>query len=217
MGYRMAITLDDPWLIVALGAPHDCFGWTFRHGGLATSDRIAWRAVRNEDLTEDFDITPWLARETAARGVAEAPCFLTSARIADYAQAQVTVAGITALAVATAGLGNAERIGTRLAPEAHIGTINVMVALDCPLTLPAKIEAISLVAEARTTAMLARGHAIATGIATGTGTDCICLASAIGPNAHDMAGKHTAIGEAIGAAAHRALHMAISRWQDPSL
>ena len=213
----MAITLDDPWLVVSLGGEHECFGWTFRNGGLTTSDRIAWRAVRNEDLTEDFDITPWLAAETARYGVADAPCFLTSARIGDFAQARVQVEGITAHAVATAGLGNAERIGTRLAPEGHIGTINVMVAVDRPLSLAAKIEAISLISEARTTAMIARGHLIATGIATGTGTDCICLASAIGAAPMTMAGKHTATGEAVGAAAYQALAAAINRWQDPSL
>lgn len=209
------VTLDDPWLTIDLGQDCETFGWTYRHGGMGQSRKIAWRAVRNEDLGEDFDIDPWLAAQTAARDLQDAPCFLTSARIADFAQASRSVAGISAHAVATAGLGNAERIGTRLMPEAHPGTINVLVAVDCPLSLPAKIELVSLITEARTTAMLARGHLVATGMATGTGTDCICVASPAGPAPITMAGKHTALGEAVGAAACAALSEAITRWRDP--
>jgi adenosylcobinamide amidohydrolase len=47
---------------------------------------------------------------------------------------------------------------------------------------------------------------------TGTGTDCIAIAAPFGEDPLPYAGKHTAIGEAIGACVHRAVADGISDW-----
>ena len=48
--------------------------------------------------------------------------------------------------------------------------------------------------------------------ATGTGTDCKVLASAIGGKTHRYAGKHTAVGSAVGAAVVAAVSSGVDIW-----
>ena len=191
----------------------ECLGWTPQQGGQSLSDRVLWREVRDNDLTPDLDVLPWLAGETAGRGAAQAPCFLTAAQLRRYTTASATIEGITARALATAGLGNAEHIGARLRPDVKVGTINLLVMLDQPLEFPAKLEALSLMAEARTLAMIEKAIGLPAGLATGTGTDCLCLASPEGDSRAVFAGKHTALGEAVGRAARDALRQAIIAWE----
>lgn len=207
------ISQTDPWLEVRFSQRMECLGWTPQQGGQALSDRVLWREVRDSDLTPELDVLPWLAAQTAGQGAGHAPCFLTARHLRHYTTASATVDGITARALATAGLGNAEHIGARLRPEAKIGTINLLVLLDQPLDFPAKLEALSLMAEARTLAMIEKAIALPAGLATGTGTDCLCLASPEGGVRAAFAGKHTALGEAVGRAARDALRHAITAWE----
>lgn len=230
-----SVTLASPWIIVGFDRPMDCLGWTPQGGGATRATTVLWREVRNEDLTESFDVLPWLAQETAKLGQADAPCFLTSRQVASYVAAEACVEGILARAVVTAGLGNAERIGLRRGPDEPFGTINLLLAVNQTLSFPARLEALSLLAEARTTAMLDHAPRLWQPVPTGTGTDCLCLASLpdtdlTGEDARlsvgtaylpatrgpaPYAGKHTALGEAIGRAAYDAFAQAISAWQPP--
>lgn len=207
------ISQTDPWLEVRFAQPMECLGWTPQHGGQVVADRVLWRAVRDHDLTPELDVLPWLAGETAGQGASHAPCFLTARHLRHYTTAEATVEGITARALATAGLGNAEHIGARLRPDAKIGTINLLVMLDHPLEFAAKLEALSLMAEARTLAMVEKAIPLPAGLATGTGTDCLCLASPPSSGRLAFAGKHTALGEAVGRAARDALRQAITAWE----
>jgi len=206
------LDLSAPWLSFALGQPMPVLSWAPHNGGLVTAERILWREVRNADLTEDLDVTDWLARELAQREDRRAGCFLTSRKLDAHVTATETQDGITATAVVTAGLSNAERIGTRLPQTWKVwGTINIALRLSAGLTLPARIEALSLVAEARTAAVLEAGVTLPSGAATGTGTDCIAVAA---PEGHEMhCGKHTAAGHAIGRAVFEATRRAVADWQ----
>ncbi|MEI9901841.1 MAG: adenosylcobinamide amidohydrolase [Hyphomicrobium sp.] len=112
------------------------------------------------------------------------------------------------------GLSNSERVGTRLhRPPVFAGTINTLVHVAQPLSDAALIEAISIATEARTTAVLDAGVERAGLTITGTGTDCIAIAAPLGDNAACYAGKHTAIGEAIGAAVYEATADGIRDWK----
>ena len=70
-------------------------------------------------------------------------------------------------------------------------------------------EARSKLANAQADALKARA-ALATGQATGTGTDCLALACMPGQGRY--AGLHTAVGEAIGACVRQAVEGAAADW-----
>lgn len=57
---------------------------------------------------------------------------------------------------------------------------------------------------------MAAGLQLASGLATGTGTDCVALACV--PGAGRYAGLHTAVGEAVGAAVRQAVTAAAADW-----
>jgi adenosylcobinamide amidohydrolase len=82
------------------------------------------------------------------------------------------------------------------------------------------VEALAVVVEARTTAVIGAGvrSRRSEGIATGTGTDCVAVLapeSTREPAAQAAlyAGKHTAIGHVIGDAVFRATEAAIAQWK----
>ncbi|MCA0961261.1 adenosylcobinamide amidohydrolase [Salipiger bermudensis] len=210
------LTLSPPWLTFDLGQPMQILSFAPHNPGLVEASRILWREVRNADLTEDLDAIAWLGAQLEKREASDAVCFLTSRRLDAHRSAKATEDGVTATAVVTAGLSNAERIGTRLPqtwmqPPKQWGTINIALRLSCPLGLSALIEALSLVAEARTAAVLDADARLPTGPATGTGTDCIAVAAPKGSAA--FAGKHTTVGHALGRAVYDATLAAVRDWQ----
>ncbi|MCE8007856.1 adenosylcobinamide amidohydrolase [Aestuariivita sp.] len=209
----MRITLDHPWLTLDLGAPQRILSWSLNRPGFVDAQQILWREVRNADLPQDFDVAGWLCRELAARGASEAVTMLTSRDLDAYEVAQATLDGVTAHCVATVGLSNAERIGTRLDRSGHDwGTINIALCVDQPLADAARVELVSIAAQARTVAVAGIGHDLPTGRATGTGTDCIAIAAPAGALA--FAGMHTPVGEAAGRAVHSAVQAGARIWMD---
>ncbi|WP_296641441.1 adenosylcobinamide amidohydrolase [Roseinatronobacter sp.] len=213
----MQVKLAAPWLECDLGAPHRVLSWAPHRPGYQTARHILWRQVRNADLPADLDVGAWLALEMAGR---DAVCLLTSRDIAFHQIARATVEGVTAQALATVGLSNAEAVGARadrtgrdwdkLLPS--YGTINIAVQLSLPLSDTGLLEALSIATQARTAAIVAAGHRVPGGaIATGTGTDCIAVAAPLG--AEHYAGLHTAQGEAIGRAVFDAVAQGAADWQ----
>jgi len=207
-----ALHHDHPWLTLDLGAEMPVLSWAVNRPGLVRARRILWREVRNADLPRDLDVLAWFDAELAARGAADAVCFLTSCDIAQVCESTAEAEGIRARAVATVGLSNAESVGARLPPATHgWGTINIAVTLSEGLSEGARLEALSIVAEARTVALMGAGLRLATGPVTGTGTDCIALAAPEGVTRY--AGLHTAAGEALGRAVLDAVARGVALWQ----
>ncbi|MCH8467949.1 MAG: adenosylcobinamide amidohydrolase [Roseinatronobacter sp.] len=222
----MTLHLQAPWLEFDLGAPLQVLSWAPHGAGYQRTSRILWRQVRNADLPEGFDVGDWLRTELIARRALDCVCMLTSRDVSAHHVAQAQVDGVTAVAVATVGLSNAERVGHRvdrsgrdwnrdLAQDlrTRLGTINIALRLDAPLSQTGLLEAQSIAAQARTTAIMDAGHLLPDGAgrATGTGTDCIAMAAPEGMN--DYAGLHTAIGEAIGRAVLEAVGAGARAWQ----
>jgi len=206
-----SLTLARPWLEFDLGAPCRVLSWSLNRPGFVTTDRIVWREVRNADLPLGLDVGTWFAQALSARRCDGAVGFLTSRDIRCYHHQRHSTEGITAEAVATVGLSNAERIGTRLdRTGTDWGTINVALKLDAALSDAALIEAMSVAVEARTAAVMEIGFTLPTGIATGTGTDCVAVAAAPGDTA--FAGLHTAVGEAAGRAVFSAVQAGATEW-----
>lgn len=221
--------LDRPWLALHLPRPMRVLSWAPYGAGWRDSALILWREVRNTDLAEGFDAESWLAGELPDPG---AVAMLTSRDVSSFVTGRAEVEGIGVDCVATVGLSNAEAVGRRLpwhpadgsagastdGGAGGYGTINIAVVIDAALTEAAQLEALSIAVEARTAAVMGAGWQLETGIATGTGTDCLALAcdaagSAAGQGgALRYAGLHTAVGEAVGAAVRDTVGRAVTDW-----
>ncbi|AUR06000.1 adenosylcobinamide hydrolase (plasmid) [Phaeobacter inhibens] len=206
------VSLERPWIEFDLGAEMQVLSWAVNRPGLVTARRILWCEVRNSDLPRDLDVTEWFAGELAQRGCEDAVAFLTSRDVRRYCEASATVEGISAQAVATVGLSNAERAGSRMDyASCNWGTINVALRLSEGLTQAGLIEAMSIAVQTRTAAVMEAGIVLPSGTATGTGTDCVAVAALAG--ATPYAGLHTATGEAIGKAVYQAVHLGALEWK----
>lgn len=208
----ITLTLARPWLIADLGQEMRVLSFAPWRPGFATARRILWREVRNADLTPDLDVDRWFAAEMARQGATGDIGMLTSRDIGRHFQMRVEVEGIAVTCIATVGLGNAEAVGARRGrPPAPAGTINLAVVINAGLTETAQLEALTIVAEARTAAVMDSGLRLGNGArATGTGTDCIALACL--PGQTRFAGLHTALGEATGRAVRDAVATGAADW-----
>lgn len=201
--------LARPWLVAEFASPLRVLSWAPFRPGFVQAERVLWREVRNADLSQDFDVDAWFAREM--RQWPDAVGMLTSRDIGTFRLAEARVEGVQATCLATVGLSNAEAVGRRRPyHSADWGTINLCTAVDAPLTEAAQIEALSIAVEARTAAVIEAGLTLSTGLASGTGTDCAALACPPGDGRY--AGLHTAVGEAIGAATRAAIATAAADW-----
>ncbi len=207
----MQIEFRHPWLIADLKTEMRAVSWAPHRAGFVMARRVVWREVRNADLTPELDAAAWLKAELSKAGLDDAVGMLTSRNIARHHMCHKTVGGVTATCLATVGLGNAERVGHRVAAEpASVGTINLLLTVSEGLTEAALLEALSIVAEARTVAVTDVAHETNSGVATGTGTDCIVVAAPVGDTQH--VGKHTEIGEALGLATLQAVNEGAREW-----
>lgn len=200
------------WLEVDLRVPHSTLGWTLIGGGRRQAQCVFWHQVCDADLLPDVDAKRFFAeRRKQWTGNAQGVGFLTGCSLAELVEKRWERGMLSARCIATVGLRNALRVGD-LPHVATIfpGTINILLQVSCPLSECASLEALSIVAEARTAAVLDGQipSSVGSTIATGTGTDCIVLASPL-PADHDSesvyVGKHTDLGHLIGSCVYDAV------------
>lgn len=145
---------------------------------------------------------------------------LTAADMHNAAISEEKVGGLTLRLVCTAGVeSNAVRAGdsaplTERENGFHsLGTINLIVCLDSPLSAGAHIQALITATEAKTAALqeLLVPSRYSRNLATGTGTDGIALACVLdaGKPLTD-AGTHTGLGELIGTAVKKGIKQALA-------
>jgi adenosylcobinamide amidohydrolase len=212
----LAVEHDGDWLIARFSAPQSVASWAFVGGGLRRVTTVAWLCVRDADLRPPVDERELLRDRLTMRGLTGAVGLMTSADVSRYADASRAWGAHRARAIATVGLGNALRAGDPPGPAARIGTINVLCAIDLPLTDEALLEAMALATEAR--ALAVREADIAsrrTGLpSSGTGTDCIVIAAPDAPDPARYAGKHTDLGHLVGATVIDAVTRGIDSWRE---
>jgi adenosylcobinamide amidohydrolase len=204
------------WLEVDLCVPHSTLGWTLIGGGRGHAQRAFWLSVGGADLTPDVDAKRFFEeRRKEHAGDTQGVGFLTGCRLAGFVDKRRERDTLSARCIATVGLANALRIGDPpCATSVPPATINILVQSSRPLSESASIEALSLVAEARTLAVLEARVASSIGhaIATGTGTDCIVVASPLSSSSDPeavYAGKHTVLGHLIGSCVYDAVSQGI--------
>lgn len=209
-----ALSCQPPHLVVTFDAPQTMLSWSITKPGLEVARRVVWREVRNADLPPSDDPVVSIERMFTEAGFGDAVTLVTSRDITRYHVAQSNIDGISATAVATAGLSNGERIGQRC-PEPVLmpGTVNILLHVSTPLSEAALLETASIVTQARTVAIMDARVERAGAIVTGTGTDCVVVAAPQGADGARFAGMHTALGEAVGDAVYRVIDEAVSVWQ----
>lgn len=204
---------DPPFLTVRFKEPQDTLGWTLVKGGFSSAREFAWLEVSNRDLAPEIDPVEFLADRLRARGIPDAVAFLTSRDVRRHHISGIDVEDVQATCVATVGLSNGERIGARrMIGNAPAGTINILVHSSRRLAPQAFVEAVSIVAQARTAAVVDTDHLRKIRGHTGTGTDCIVVAAPDHGAPLSCVGLHTAMGEAIGAAVYRATKAGAEQW-----
>jgi adenosylcobinamide amidohydrolase len=149
----------------------------------------------------------------------------TAANMNYAAVVRRTHAHVEALAIVTAGVQtNATCAGDPAVwcetedglSELPHGTINVILVINSPVTVPAMARIVAVVTEAKSAALqrLAVPSCYSAEFATGTGTDQYCVAAPIeGGRPLSSASPHTKFGEIIGLAVREATLEAL-RWQN---
>jgi adenosylcobinamide amidohydrolase len=199
------------WMTVRFPGPYRCVSWALVNGGVVTTDLVAWRFLEPDEIRHCGDVGAWFRELLRGYGLEHAVGLLTSRKLHQFVESGDHACHV----VATVGLSNALAVGDPVAaPAAVAGTINLLCALARPLTEASSLEALSLAAEARTTAMLASG--VPSGIsgrpASGTGTDCIVIAHPLSEPALEYCGKHTDWGHRIGRHVQEAVSRGIAGW-----
>ena len=201
-------------LVVPLGGAHDVLSWAIVNGGRRQAFAVVWREVDLSELGPEVDAHALLRQALDDVDLPSAVGLLTGRDVRAFEDITIARDGVQARCVATVGLGNALAVGDPPSALPRAGTINVLCQVSRALSEEALVEASALASEARTAAMLdaRRPSPLSDRLATGTGTDCIVVASpATGPRVA-YAGKHTSIGSTLGAAVREAVGRGITRW-----
>jgi adenosylcobinamide hydrolase len=153
--------------------------------------------------------------QTMAQGLGITEPFvglLTAARLSEAQVMIETVGATTVAAVVTVGIRLPIASGvTEAAVLNGPGTINIILIADACLPHSARVNAIITATEAKTLALVEAGvRAPHGGLATGTGTDAIVIASTERGETHEYAGPIAPVGALMGRAVRRAMLSALS-------
>ncbi len=178
------------------------------NGGWQRTLEVVWFYLQYGERVE-------LAGAMHAEGWAGAVGFMTSRRFGKFVEAEAVEGEVRAWAVGTVGLSNSLRVGDTTGPLVEgPGTINLLVCCSVGLTVEGALEALALVSEAKAAAVLEGGilRRRRGGAATGPGTDYLAVAWPVGGAREEYAGKHTAVGAAVGRAALEAVREGVRVW-----
>lgn len=203
------------WLVAEFAAPQRMASWAVVHSGMRTASRVGWYFVQKDELRDVRSPARYLRRLMAEAELPGTVAMMTGRRLHAYAETRIAEQGIACHVVMTAGMSNALRAGDPVSPRHEPGTINILCWLSTPLSAAASLEALALVSEARTAAVLECGvpSIVSRAPATGTGTDCIVMASPAAPKGALYAGKHLVSGHLVGAAVYATTLAAVKEWQ----
>lgn len=201
-----------PFLVAEFSEPQNMLSWSLTRPGFVVARSVVWLEVRDGDLPVDVDPAELLHRRMNEAGHGEAVHLMTSRSLAQHDLASATAGAVTSSCLATVGLSNAGRVGEPFDGRAPVGTINLLAHVGTSLSEAACIEALSIATEARTAAVMDLGLRRDGHIVTGTGTDCIVVASPRGNPAIPFAGLHTDAGISLGRAVYDAVRDGGLRW-----
>ena len=225
------------FLVADLTAPHSVISTSARNGGQVTEVRHLVNhqscegSAHHERHRLVTDGGPEAYHDLVCRDLGlppgETAVMGTAANMNYAAVVTETDDDVAVTAVVTAGVeGNATTAGEpstwRETPAGmeklpvYAGTINTILLINKPLTIPALARAVVTMTEGKSAALqrLAVPSKLHVDLATGTGTDQYCIAApASGPHLLTSASPHVKLGELVGLAARKATVEAL-RWQN---
>jgi adenosylcobinamide hydrolase len=182
-------------------------------GGELTQARhlLNWRVPANYDCGDPLND---LRATAQALGIQEPYVGLLTAVPMERAQVVFEPEeNATVAVVVTVGIGHATSAGVSPAagPSNPTGTINVILVIDGRLPPAARVNAVITATEAKSLALVEAGiRASHGGLASGTGTDAIIVATTERGAYHEYAGPISPLGALIGRAVRRAIQSALA-------
>jgi adenosylcobinamide amidohydrolase len=169
----------------------------------------------HHQVCAEVDVPPErTAVMTTAANMNYAACI--SRRDLDVEVLAVATAGIETNATCAGDPANVREVSDGVASALPVGTINVIVLCNTPLSPAALARTVMTITEAKTSALqrLAAPSRYSAELATGTGTDQYCIAAPLeGARTLKFASPHLKFGEIIGTAVRDAVLEAL-RWQN---
>jgi adenosylcobinamide amidohydrolase len=215
---RFTVHTGEDAIIVSFRAPTRVLSWALLNGSFCYADHIVNHHVRGDDFRFCADPRSWLA--AAVENLAldgKAVAMATAVLMKIHAQVSFASPNTQVTCLATVGCGNALAAGdptsATITEPAQLHTINLIVVVQPALSDAAMVEAIQIATEGRARALFEAEvrSSVSNLPASGTGTDCIAIASVgTGPGAQ-YCGKHTELGELIGRAAYAAVQQGLMR------
>ncbi len=209
----MEIKINNRFIHIHFDNPKRFLSWAIVGGGESIGSDIYWAKVHEKELPLHLDPIEVLKRRMKNDDI-EGIGLMTSAKIEDPSVSFFEKSGIQVKCLSTVGMGNALCVGDPARNYPRVGTINMILSVNCALSMNARLEAMSIMSEARTLAVLENKipSTKSEKLSTGTGTDCIVLASEVEGIEQIYSGKHTILGELIGKAVHESVDRGIKKW-----
>ncbi|NVK17769.1 MAG: adenosylcobinamide amidohydrolase [Methylocystaceae bacterium] len=211
-----SFSYNSPWLVAEFETEQRMLSWSLTHPGFCHNNRVAWLEVKNSDLNPNIDAQQYIQSMLNKNRLGGALGLMTSRHIEHHHFAERAHGFVKAQCLTTLGLSNGAHVGFPDAEKAltRVGTINSLCAVNVALNDGAMIEASSIATQARTVALMDyyRTHLPEMRPVTGTGTDCIVIASPKGASHTMFSGLHTNVGKALGEAVYAASLEACTLW-----
>ena len=205
-GLDVSYNCDEDHARLDFSIPVEALSSALYRGGRQTLSHVLNMKVTH-NVSDDYKgyESPQITLETKARSLGMGPDFagmMTSASMKSFRFHSETQGNVGVFCCLTAGLTNARAPGDKAdyrdleAHRAGQGTINIIAGTNARLSESALCEALMVVTEARSWAVMNSGvkSRISSASASGTGTDSHLVFSGCGPEIH-FCGKHTLLGE----------------------
>jgi adenosylcobinamide amidohydrolase len=196
-------------LILSFSSPARTLSWAVLNGGFCHADHVINHHIDGKNALFCARPAPWLGHAATQLGLrGKVVAMATTVDMKHLVRVSTKSASAQITCFTTVGCGNALSVGdpasmTFEEPEPPLHTINMILTVQPGLSDEAMVEAVQIVTEGRVRALYEKGiKSCRSGLlATGTGTDCVAIVS-LCDRIEPYCGKHTQLGELIGAAAY---------------
>lgn len=193
-------TVHDRTLIVTFPELCRVLSWAPLNGGFCQARSVLNHQVRIDEYpTEEPSL--FLSKLAHRSGAVEPTVgLMTGVLMERLVRCTIHAQNLLLECFATVGVSNALAAGDPATYEEKLGTINIILLVNRPLTDAALVEAIGIATEAKSLALFEANvkSTVSAKVATGTGTDCIVVACPTDTPLLQYCGKHTLLGELLG-------------------
>lgn len=209
MNLPFSVRQQQDALILSFTSPARTLSWAVLNGGFCRADHVINHRVDGKNSLFCAQPALWLEHAATELGLqGRVVAMATAVHMKYLARVSTKSPSAQVTCFTTVGCGNALSVGDPASinfeePTPALHTINMILIVQPGLSDEAMVEAVQIVTEGRVRALYEKGiKSCQSGLpATGTGTDCVAIVS-LGDRFERYCGKHTQLGELIGAAAY---------------